>query len=53
MGLVARLTDDQLDLPTRPPQAGTPTLATTIRRVLIGHYDDHREAIDAKLRAMG
>lgn len=53
MGLVAGLTDDQLDLPTRPPRAGTPSLATTIRRVLIGHYLDHRGAIEAKLRAMG
>jgi uncharacterized damage-inducible protein DinB len=51
--LIGGLTDDQLDLPTRPPRAGSPPLATTIARVLIGHYDVHRAEIDAKLRALG
>lgn len=53
LGLLARLTDDQLDLPTRPPRAGSERLGTTIERVLIGHYDVHRIAIEAKLSARG
>ena len=50
--LLAGLTDEQLSLPTRPPRARGALLAETIERVLIGHYDAHREAIEAKLRAL-
>ena len=50
--LLAGLTDEQLSLPTRPPRARGALLAETIERVLIGHYDAHREAIAAKLRAL-
>ena len=49
--LVLDLTDEQLDLPTRPPRANAQRLAETIERVLIGHYDAHRDDIEAKLRA--
>ena len=49
--LVRALTDEQLDLPTRPPRAGDERLAATIERVLIGHYRVHLDAIAAKLRA--
>ncbi len=49
--LLAGLTDEQLSLPTRPPRARGALLAETIEGVLIGHYDAHREAIEAKLRA--
>ena len=48
--LIRSLTDEQLTLPTRPPRAGNANLASTIERVLIGHYAVHREAIEAKLR---
>jgi DinB superfamily len=50
--LLAGLTDEQLSLPTRPPRARGALLAETIEGVLIGHYDGHREAIEAKLRAL-
>ena len=49
--LLLDLTDEQLDLPTRPPRANAQPLAETIERVLIGHYDTHRAEIEAKLRA--
>jgi hypothetical protein len=49
--LIARLTDADLDRPTKPPRARQETLATTIERVLIGHHDVHRRAIEAKLAA--
>jgi uncharacterized damage-inducible protein DinB len=49
--LLLDLTDDQLDLPTRPPRANAQPLAETIERVLISHYDAHRADIEAKLRA--
>lgn len=48
--LVLGLTDDQLALPTRPPRARVRSLADTIERVLIGHYDKHRRDIERKLR---
>lgn len=51
--LVVGLTDEQLDLPTRPARARNQRLAETIEVVLIGHYDTHRLSIDAKARAMG
>jgi hypothetical protein len=50
--LLADLTDEQLSLPTRPPRARAESLAGTIERVLIGHYDAHRAVIEAKLRAL-
>ena len=48
--LIRRLSDDQLDLPTRPPRARGAALAETIEKVLIGHYDVHRRVIERKLR---
>ena len=48
--LLLGLTDDQLNLPTRPPRARSQVLATTIELVLIGHYDTHRGDIEAKSR---
>ena len=51
VGLIAGLSDEQLDLPVRPPRARSPTLAQMIEDVLIGHYHAHRTAIAAKLRA--
>jgi uncharacterized damage-inducible protein DinB len=47
--LLIDLTDEQLDLPTRPPRANRQVLAETIDRVLIGHFDTHRASIEAKL----
>jgi uncharacterized damage-inducible protein DinB len=49
--LLLDLTDAQLDLSTRPPRANAQVLADTIERVLIGHFDTHRAAIEEKLRA--
>ena len=49
--LLSALTDEQLDLATKPPRARGQRLATTIDTVLIGHYDVHRAEIEAKLRA--
>jgi hypothetical protein len=51
VGLIAGLSDEQLDRGVRPPRARSPTLAQMIEEVLIGHYDAHRTAIEAKLRA--
>jgi hypothetical protein len=51
--LVLGLTDEQLDLPTRPPRARSQALSVTIERVLIGHYDAHRGQIEAKRQAVG
>jgi len=48
--LLLELTDEQLDLVTRPPRARSPVLAETIERVLIGHYRVHAADIEAKLR---
>ena len=48
--LLLTLTDAQLALLTRPPQANALFLADTIDLVLIGHFDTHREGIVAKLR---
>ena len=47
--LIVALTDVQLDLPTKPPRAGGEVLADTIDRVLVGHFDVHRVAIEEKL----
>ena len=48
--LILGLTDEQLNLPTRPPRARSQALAETIELVLIGHYDAHRGDIEAKSR---
>jgi hypothetical protein len=48
--LVAELTDQQLDLPPRPPRARLHTLAELIDSVLIGHYRSHTQDIESKLR---
>jgi len=50
--LIRGLTDEQLDLPTRPPRARDQRLAETIELVLIGHYDGHRREIEAKLASL-
>jgi uncharacterized damage-inducible protein DinB len=50
--LIGGLSDEQLDLPTRPPRAGGQRLAETIERVLIGPYDVHRAGIEAKVSAL-
>ena len=50
--LIRGLTEEQLDLPTKPPRAGDQRLAETIERVLIGHYDGHRAQIEAKLASL-
>lgn len=47
--LIRGLSDEQLDLPMRPPRANGQRLAETIERVLIGHYDVHRADIERKL----
>ena len=49
--LLLDLTDEQLEMPTRPPRANAEILADTIDRIMIGHFDTHRVAIEAKLRA--
>ena len=49
--LILGLTDEQLNLPTRPPRARSQALAETIELVLIGHYGAHRGDIEAKGRA--
>jgi hypothetical protein len=48
--LIQSLSDDQLDLPTRPPRPRASQLGETIEHVLIGHYDVHRREIERKLR---
>ena len=50
--LIRSLTDEQLDLVTRPPRARNQRLAETIEAVLIDHYDGHRRDIEAKLAAV-
>ena len=49
--LLRGLSEEQLDLPARPPRARPRTLAQMIEGVLIGHYDTHRQDIESKLRA--
>jgi hypothetical protein len=46
--LILGLTDEQLNLPTRPPRARSQAVAETIELVLIGHYDVHRGDIEVK-----
>jgi hypothetical protein len=50
ISLIEGLTDDQLALPTRPPRPRAQMLADMIERVLIGHFETHRLAIETKLR---
>lgn len=50
--LLSGLTDEQLELPTRPPRARSQRLAQTIEAVLIGHYAAHQRDIEAKQRAL-
>ena len=47
--LIRALTDEQLDLPTRPPRAKNQKLAETIEQVLIGHLHGHCDDIESKL----
>ena len=47
--LIQSLSDEQLDLPTRPPRARGQRLAETIEQVLIAHHDGHRGDIERKL----
>ena len=49
--LITSLTDEQLELVTRPPRAQSQRLAATIERVMIGHYVLHRRVIEAKFAA--
>jgi DinB superfamily len=49
--LVRGLSEEQLNLPARPPRARPRTLAQMIEGVLIGHYHAHRQDIESKLRA--
>jgi hypothetical protein len=49
--LVAALTDEQLELPAKPPRDRPRTLAQMIEGQLIGHILTHRDAIAAKLKA--
>jgi DinB family protein len=51
--LIRALSDQQLDLPTRPPRARDARLAAMIEGVLIGHYRGHGDEIAAKLREAG
>ena len=48
--LLRSLTDEQLDLPTRPPRARSQRLAETIDLVLIDHVGGHRREVEAKRR---
>ena len=48
--LIRALSDEQLDLPTRPPRPRDARLAATIEGMLIGHYRGHGAEIEAKLR---
>ena len=47
--LVRGLTDHQLDLVTKPPKAGAPSLAETVQGLMIDHVEHHRREIEAKL----
>jgi uncharacterized damage-inducible protein DinB len=49
--LVQGLSDEQLDLPKRPPGSKPRSLAEEIEGTLIGHLNHHRAEIEAKLRA--
>jgi len=49
--LILGLTDEQLNLPTRPPRTRSQVLADTIELVLVGHHDGHRGDIEAKISA--
>lgn len=49
--LLLDLTDEQLDLPIRPPRANAQVLSWAIEEILISHIDSHRAEIEAKLQA--
>jgi hypothetical protein len=49
--LIHGLTDEQLELPAKPPKARPRTLAQMIEGQLIGHYRAHHADIESKLRA--
>lgn len=44
--LIESLTDEQLDVPCRPPRS----VEQFVKRVLIGHFESHRAEIERKLR---
>jgi hypothetical protein len=50
--LIQGLTDEQLELPAKPPRAQPRTLQQMIEGQLIGHYRSHYADIDSKLRAL-
>ena len=47
--LVRGLTDPELDLTTKLPKAGAPSLEQTVGRLMIDHVEHHRREIEAKL----
>jgi predicted acetyltransferase/uncharacterized damage-inducible protein DinB len=47
--LIRGLTDEQLDLTTKPPKAGAPSLAQTIQHLMIDHVEHHRREIETKV----
>jgi hypothetical protein len=49
--LIRELTDEQLELPAKPPRTTPRTLAEMIEGQLINHYRAHHEDIESKLRA--
>ena len=51
--LIRGLSPSQLALPTQPARRGDEPLGRTIDRVLVGHYDAHRQAIERKLAVLG
>jgi DinB family protein len=51
--LVRGLTETQLDLTTKPPKAGAPSLAKTVQGLMIDHVEHHRQEIEAKLAQPG
>jgi hypothetical protein len=51
--LVRGLSDAELDLTTKPPKAGAPSLERTVQGLMIDHIDHHRREIEAKLAATG
>jgi hypothetical protein len=48
--LVRGLSEEQLNLPARPPRTRPRTLAQVIEGVMIGHYWAHRDDLESKLR---
>jgi hypothetical protein len=50
VSLIGGLSDEQLNLPVRPPRARSALLGQLIETTLIGHFETHRREIEAKLR---